>query len=67
MALQPPRKQQVVTHSPLWMAGPLRIGEFEVAQGFYCVHLLENGEGPCGGNVRNISDAHGTHSCVVYT
>lgn len=49
------------------MAGPLRIGEFEVAQGFYCVHLLENGEGPCGGNVRNISDAHGTHSCVVYT
>lgn len=57
---------RIVEHVPVWEPTMLRYnaaGDRKV--GFHCVHVLENGNGPCGGNVFELSQAIGNHACVV--
>lgn len=60
--------RRVVRHIPRWEPAELPIdAEGNTRPGYICVHQLENGNGPCGGNVLDLADAIGDHSCVVDT
>lgn len=55
-----------VDHEPVWEPADLPVNAAgDTRPGFVCVHELENGNGPCGGNVFDLSDAFGKHACVV--
>lgn len=59
-------RYRLVEHVPVWVAAPLRVNlEGDTKPGFLCVHELENGSGLCGGNVFDLADADGSHSCVM--
>lgn len=54
----------LISHKPLWVPAMLRINAAgDTKPGFECAHLLENGNGQCGGNVFRIEDAIGDHTC----
>jgi hypothetical protein len=58
---------RLIHHAPKWRLTDLPIdAEGNTRPGFECVHELENGSGPCGGNVFSLDQAVGDHSCVVY-
>jgi hypothetical protein len=55
-----------VEHEPVWAPAQLATDlDGNTAPGWECVHLLENGNGTCGGNVFRIEDAVGKHGCLV--
>jgi hypothetical protein len=55
-----------VEHEPVWAPAQLATDlDGNAAPGWECVHLLENGNGTCGGNVFRIEDAVGNHGCLV--
>lgn len=54
-----------VEHEPNWQPTTLQTGPDTWAPGYHCVHQLENGNGPCGGNVYSLDQAIGTHCCFV--
>lgn len=57
---------KTVWHEPRWVPADLPINaEGDTAPGFICAHPLENGNGPCGGNVFRIEDAIGNHCCLT--
>ncbi len=59
-------KWHTVEHEPVWAPTQLRTNaEGDTKPGYVCTHELENGNGPCGGNVFRIEDVIGTHACVV--
>lgn len=59
---------QYVAHEPVWQPAPLRVDAAgNTRPGFICVHPLENGRGPCNGNVFHLEDAIGKHICIVNT
>jgi hypothetical protein len=54
----------LVKHTPVWAPADLRYNAAgDTRPGFVCVHELENGNGPCGGNVFSLDQAIGTHAC----
>lgn len=56
----------IVYHDPVWQPATLRVDAAgNTRPGFECVHPLENGCGPCGGNVFRTEDDTGRHSCDV--
>jgi hypothetical protein len=56
----------IVEHDPVWVPARIRINEAgDTVPGYECIHELENGNGQCGGNVIELTDAIGTHACVV--
>lgn len=58
--------RRLVDHEPTWEPALLPVdADGNTAPGFRCTHQLENGNGQCGGNVFNLDEAIGTHSCVV--
>lgn len=60
------REWKWVDHEPRWEPTLLPTdAEGNTAPGFHCTHELENGNGPCGGNVFRLEDAVGSHSCYV--
>lgn len=60
------RSWRLIEHVPQWRPALLPINEAgETRPGFYCIHLLENGNGQCGGNVFSVEEAVGTHTCIV--
>ena len=69
MAIIRPRKRQdsvLVTHKQKWVPADLPINAAgDTRPGFICVHELENGNGPCGGNVFELTDA-GDDACVTW-
>lgn len=57
---------EIVSHTPIWTPADLPIdGEGNTRPGFHCTHVLENGNGVCGGNVFDIEDAISDHCCVA--
>lgn len=55
-----------VEHDPVWEPADLPIDvEGNTRPGFVCVHELENGNGPCEGNVFSLNQAIGRHACIV--
>ena len=55
-----------VHHAPVWVPAELRVdAEGNTKPGFICVHELENGRGPCGGNVFSTDQEVGDHACLV--
>jgi hypothetical protein len=57
-----------VTHDPVWEPTDLPVNAAgDTKPGFHCIHPMENGNGPCGGNVFDLSQAIGQHACVVDT
>jgi hypothetical protein len=59
-------RHELVEHDPEWVAAPLRINrEGDTRPGFLCIHELENGNGWCGGNVFEVDDEVGKHSCII--
>lgn len=61
------RTARWVAHTCQWEPADLPIdAEGNTRPGFVCVHELENGNGPCGGNVFRIEDAIGMGSCIVH-
>lgn len=57
---------KTVWHEPQWIPAELPINAAgDTRPGFVCAHPLENGNGPCGGNVFRIEDAIGKHCCMV--
>lgn len=57
---------KIVEHEPEWAPAELPVNAAgDTRPGFICVHELENGNGPCEGNVFRLEDAVGTHCCVV--
>lgn len=57
-----------VEHDPVWEPAELRVDAAgNTRPGFICVHQLENGNGPCGGNVFRVEDSIGQHACIVET
>lgn len=57
---------RIVSHVPKWASANLPVdAEGNTRPGWVCVHELENGNGRCGGNVFDLADAVGDHSCVV--
>lgn len=59
---------QYVAHEPVWQPAPLQVDTAgNTRPGFICVHPLENGRGPCHGNVFRLEDAIGKHICIVNT
>lgn len=57
---------RLVYHTPAWEPAHLQVNATgNTKPGFVCVHPLENGNGPCGGNVFRVEDAIGDHACVV--
>jgi hypothetical protein len=61
-------KWRLVRHTPEWEPAQLRIDAAgNTAPGFICVHSLENGNGPCGGNVFSLDQAIGDHCCVIWS
>lgn len=60
------RLTKIVTHTPVWVAAPLRVNRAgDTKPGFLCIHELENGNGWCGSNVFDLEDAAGDHACCV--
>lgn len=59
-------RRQVIWHDPTWEPADLPIDDAgNTRPGFVCAHELENGNGPCGGNVFTLDQAIGRHCCVV--
>lgn len=57
---------RIVEHQPVWVPAPIQLDrEGNTRPGYVCVHQLENGHGTCMGNVFDLADVVGTHSCVV--
>jgi hypothetical protein len=60
------RARRLIEHEPVWRPVFLPINAAgDTRPGFYCVHLLENGNGQCGSNVFAVEEAIGTHACTV--
>lgn len=58
---------KVYYHDPVWVPADLPIdAEGNTRPGYECVYELENGNGPCGGNVFNLDQAIGQHCCHGY-
>jgi hypothetical protein len=56
----------LVWHDPEWEPTELPIDlAGNTRPGFVCVHELENGNGPCGGNVFRLDQEFGRHVCHV--
>lgn len=56
----------IVEHVPVWEPAQLRVDAAgNTRPGYVCTHQLENGNGQCGGNVFELSEAVGNHSCCV--
>lgn len=57
---------KLVEHVPVWEPADLPIDfEGNTQPGFICTHPLENGNGPCGGNLFRVEDEVANHFCVV--
>ncbi len=57
---------RIVHHVPRWEPAQLPIDAAgNTVSGYRCVHILENGQGQCEGNVFQLHEAVGEHSCVV--
>lgn len=57
---------RLVDHDPEWVPAMLRFNAAgDTKPGFECVHQLENGNGPCGGNVFEVEQEVAPHTCVV--
>lgn len=57
----------IVEHDPVWVPTRIQINaDGDTVPGFECVHLLENGNGQCGGNVERVEDEIGRHACIVH-
>jgi hypothetical protein len=55
-----------VEHEPKWRPALLPTNAAgDTRPGFYCVHLLENGNGQCGATVFHVEDAIGSCGCFV--
>jgi hypothetical protein len=55
-----------VSHTPAWEPADLTINAAGgTAPGYVCTHMLENGNGRCGGNVFDLDEAIGDHGCIV--
>jgi hypothetical protein len=58
--------RRLVHHTPVWEPAQLRVDAAgNTKPGFVCAHPLENGNGPCEGNVFRVEDGVGDHACVV--
>lgn len=56
-----------VDHTPEWVPAYLAYNTTgDTRSGWVCVHQLENGNGPGLGNVFDLTNADGPHSCIVY-
>jgi hypothetical protein len=54
-------------HEPVWEPADLQVDvDGNTRPGYLCVYPLENGNGPCEGNVFDPSESVEDHSCVVY-
>lgn len=54
------------SHKPRWEPAQLAYNAAgDTKPGYTCTHELENGNGPCGGNVFNLEDGAANHSCWV--
>jgi hypothetical protein len=54
----------LVYHDPKWVPGPIVINaQGDTKPGFWCIHILENGNGPCGGNW--FTEETDQHCCKV--
>jgi len=55
-----------VEHVPIWEPAQLPIdAEGNTRPGYVCIVPMENGNGPCGGNVFHVEDEVGNHGCIV--
>lgn len=55
-----------VEHTPRWEPADLPINAAgDTRPGFVCVHPLENGNGPCGGDIFDPAEEVGNHACIV--
>lgn len=60
------KRRRLISHIPIWQSAELPIdASGNTRPGFVCVHQLENGNGVCYGNVFDLDQAIGDHSCVV--
>lgn len=56
----------MIAHEPKWEPAELPIDSHDNTRpGLVCTHRLENGCGTCPGNVFELTQAIGTHSCWV--
>lgn len=56
----------LIRHTPRWQPADLPVDAAgNTRPGFVCAHPLENGNGPCEGDVFDISEAFGDHACIV--
>lgn len=57
---------RVVEHEPDWTPAMLPYNAAgDTKPGFECQHMLENGNGRCGGNVFEIEQEIGNHCIVI--
>lgn len=55
---------ETIEHKPAWAPGPVRVAaDGQTTPGFWCVHILENGNGPCGASW--MEEVDNLHYCVV--